>query len=426
MSQPTKILIVGASIAGPMATYFLSKLPNSTITIIERHPSFRPGGQNVDIRTAGVTVMRRIPGMEEMVRERMIHLHAFQLVGNDGKVFASMKTSGNAEQQSLVSEFEIFRDELSRILFELTEREENVEYVFGEEVAALHQGVERGEKKVTVEFRNGKLPTGEYDLVVACDGTNSKTRAMGFGCGVRDHVLPLNAWAAYFSVEKDYVDGERVGRMHTSVGGRSLACGPTLSTGNRVTAFAVHPRHDKESMGLFRAAQKAGDDALKEYVARHFKGTGWHSDEILESMMRSTDFYASEWAQVKVPKLYNGRVVLVGDAGYAAGPTGGGTSLAMTGGYFLAGEICEGGGDIDAGLEAYEKRMAPIIADLQKIPPGIPGIMAPQTRWGIWLRNIIFVLITWSSGFFGWLSKQFASSFGKDKYGLPDYKWKRV
>ncbi|PVI04214.1 FAD/NAD(P)-binding domain-containing protein [Periconia macrospinosa] len=414
------VLIVGASISGPMVAYWFAR-SGANITVIERFPKLRPGGQNVDIRTVGVTVMRKIPGMEEDVRSKTINLESIQLVRSNGKPIATMKTTGDPEQQSLVSEFEIFRDDLSQTLYDLTIAHENVKYVFGEQISALYH--KEDHKGVTVEFKNGKLPTTEYDLVVACDGTNSKTRALGFNCGVSDHVVPINAWAAYFSVEKDYLAGKNLGQMHTAIGGRAMACGPNTTSGNRVTAMAIFPRKDTSAMALFREAQKSGEDVLKKYVAQHYQGVGWKIPEILEEMMTSDNFYASEWAQVKVPKLYNGRVVLVGDAGYAAGPTGGGTSLAMAGAYVLAGEICEHKGDIETGLEAYEQRMKPIIADLQKIPPGVPGILAPQTQWGIWLRNAILIIVTWSSGAFGWVSKLFASSFGKNKYGLPDYKW---
>lgn len=176
----------------------------------------------------------------------------------------------------------------------------------------------------------------------------------------------------------------------------------------------------------FREASKKGDEALKAFVAERFKAPGWKSKEIIEGMMASEDFYASEWFQVKIPKLYKGRFVAVGDAGYAAGPTGGGTSLALAGAHILAGELSNHKGDLAAGLEAYEKRMRPIIDDLQKIPPGIFTFMAPQTRWGIWCRNQIFRFVCWAMKFkgpFAWASAYFASAFGGDKFNIPDYEW---
>lgn len=100
---------------------------------------------------------------------------------------------------------------------------------------------------------------------------------------------------------------------------------------------------------------------------------------------------------VKVPSLYKGRVVLTGDAGYAPGPTGTDTSLAMTGGYVLAGGIVKHAENLEAGLTGYEECMRPIIDDMQKIPPFVPGAAAPQTAWWIWLRNMIFAFIVWSN-----------------------------
>ena len=58
-----RVLVVGASIAGPTAAYWLAK-SGAQVTVIERFPELRKGGQNVDIRTIGVEVMRRMPGME--------------------------------------------------------------------------------------------------------------------------------------------------------------------------------------------------------------------------------------------------------------------------------------------------------------------------------------------------------------------------
>lgn len=416
------VLIVGASVAGPTTAYWLAKA-GAKVTIIERFPSLRTGGQNVDIRNAGVSVMRKMQGMEEAVLAKTTGMEGISFVRDDGRPFATMTATGDANQQSLVSEYEIFRGDLARILFDMTRDDERITYVFGEQVASMRQAGEGG--LVTVEFANGH-PTAEYDLVVACDGATSRTRAMGLGCGVREHITSLDCWAAYFSVEKDLLDGSKTGQAWTTTGGRFFGLGPDPSGVTRVITQFIHPRGSKDATLPFREAAKQGTDALKKYVAGQFSGAGWKTDEILEGMMESDDFYASEIVQVKVPNLHKGRFVLVGDAGYAPGPTGTGTSLAMAGAYVLAGEISMNRGNIEAGLRGYEERMRPIIDDLQKIPPGIPWIMAPQTAWGIWIRNTVLTVLCWGmafSGIFGWLSGLFSSSFGGDKFGLPDYEW---
>ena len=416
-----KVLVVGASIAGPSAAYWLARA-GARVTVIERFPSLRTGGQNIDIRTAGVTVMRKLPGMEAAVRAKSTGIEGISFVRDDGRPFATLTATGNPDQQSLVSEFEIFRGDLAKILYDLTKDNKKIEYVFGEQVASMQQ---KDDGPVTVEFANG-FPSSEYDLIVACDGATSRTRAIGLNCDVRDHITRLNSWAAYFSIEGDLLKGSKIGQGYSAVGGRFLAVGPDPSGVSRVVMMGISPRDNRDATLPFRDASKQGDDALKRYIASQFEGVGWKSDEILRGMMKSDDLYGSELVQVKVPSLYKGRFVMVGDAGYAAGPTGTGTSLAMSGAYLLAGEVCKHKGDLAAGLRGYEERMRPIIDDMQKIPPGVPGLMAPQTAWGIKLRNTLFTgfsMVVALSNKFSWISGLFSSSFGRDKYGLPEYEW---
>ncbi|MCJ1233547.1 hypothetical protein MMC14_001505 [Varicellaria rhodocarpa] len=422
-----KVLVVGASIAGPTAAYWLAKA-GANVTVIERFPKLRTNGQNIDIRTAGVTVMRKMLGMEAAVRAKTTQMEGMSFVRDNGRLLGTIKATGNPDQQSLVSEYEIFRGDLARILVYLTKDNENIKYVFGEQVASM-QHSEKDDGPITVEFANG-LTTSEYDLVVACDGATSRTRAMGLNCGVRDHIKSMNCWAAYFSIEKDLLEGSKLAQGYSATGGRFIGVGPDPSGVNRVGLMSIHTRDNHDVTQPFREAMKQGDDALKHFVAQHYKGAGWRTDEVMKGMMESGDFYASETVEVKTPSLYKGRFVLVGDAGYAPSFTGTGTTLAITGAYVLAGEICRHRGYLAAGLRGYEERMRPIIDDMQKVPPFITTFLAPQTAWGIWLRNNVFAFIATIYVFIAWTGilqfaqKAFASSFASsDKYQLPDYEW---
>jgi 2-polyprenyl-6-methoxyphenol hydroxylase-like FAD-dependent oxidoreductase len=414
-----RVLVVGASIAGPTTAYWLAKA-GANVTVIERFPSLRPGGQAVDIRTAGVSVMRKMGGMEALVRAQSTQEEGVSLVRENGQPYGIIRATGDADQQGLISEYEIFRGDLSRVLYEMTREDEKVRYVFGEQIASMQQG----DGPVTVEFANG-TPTATYDLVVACDGATSRTRAMGFECGVRKHIFPTNSWAAYFSIKADLVQGSRVGQGYSAPGGRFISLGLDPKGGNRVMMMSVKPRGEDDTALPFREAAGRGEDTLKKYVAQHYQGVGWKTDVLMQEMMTSDDFYASEIVQVKVPSLYNGRIVLVGDAGYAAGPTGGGTSLALAGAYMLAGEIGKHGGDLAAGLRGYEEQMAPLIKEMQKIPPFVSTIMAPQTAWGIWLRNHIFAFVAWT-GIAEYAQRYLGAAFAStDAFPLPEYQWVR-
>lgn len=419
MSQ-IRVLIVGASIAGPMAAYWFAKA-GAIVTVIERFPRLRTNGQGVDIRTTGVTVMRKVSGLEAAVRSKTTGMESMSLVDDAGRSYGTIKATGNPDQQSLVSEYEIFRGDLAQILFDLTKENKNVQYVFGEQIASMQQS-EKGDGPIRVEFANG-MEDSEFDLVVASDGATSRTRALGLGCNVRDYIEPVNAWAAFFSIEPDLTEGSKAGQGYSAVGGRFLSIMNDPAGGNRVLLMSIQPRDERVVTQKFREAADQGEETLKNFIAQHYKGIGWKADEAMAAMMTSNDFYANEMVQVKVPSLCKGRFVLVGDAGYAPGPTGTGTTLALTGAYVLAGEICRHRGDLTAGLRAYEERMRPIITDMQKIPPMVLSVCAPQTAWGIWLRNKIFAFLAWTN-IIEYAQRLFSGAFADtDKYSLPDYPW---
>lgn len=418
-----RVLIAGASVAGPAAAYFFSKL-GASVTVIERYPSFRGGGQNIDIRSVGVSVMRRIPGMENSVRAKTTTMDGMTLCRHDGGEWGTIRATGNPDEQSLISEYEIFRDDLATILYDMTKANNNVQYVFDEQIKTITQSNAIEDGPVTVEFTNKHLPTAEYDLIVACDGATSRTRAIGFNCHHRDNVYSTNSWAAYFSVNHDFLEGATVGKGYNSPGGRLVAVGPDPKGTNRAAFLRMTSKRDSaaaKSTEQFREAQRAGVKSLKEFVKGQFLDNGWKTADILADLDDARDFYASEVVQVRMPALSIGRFVLVGDAGYAPGYTGTGTSLALAGAYVLAGEIGKHQGDVRAGLQGYERTMRPLIDELQHIPFFVPSIFAPQTRWGVWIQNRIFMVIA-ATHILEYLQKFFANAFSaveKDK--LPKY-----
>jgi 2-polyprenyl-6-methoxyphenol hydroxylase-like FAD-dependent oxidoreductase len=164
---------------------------------------------------------------------------------------------------------------------------------------------------------------------------------------------------------------------------------------------------------------------LREYIAQLYTGVGWKADIYIQEMMNSDDFYVSEVVQVKVPSFHKGRFVLVGDAGYAAGPTGGGTTLALAGGYYLAEEILKNNGNVARGLHAYEERMRPLVKELQKIPTFVPVVLAPQSAFAIWLRNNIFAMFAWAG--IAEVAQRYmgAAIASSEALPVPDYEWKR-
>lgn len=244
-----EVLVVGASIAGPATAYWLAKA-GARVTVIERFPGLRTGGQAVDIRTAGVSVMRKMTGMEAQVRAKSTQEEGVSFIRKDGRPYGTIRATGNADQQSLISEYEIFRGDLSGVLFNLTQKNDRIKYVFGEQIVSMKQ---TDDGHVAVGFSNG-FPNSQYDLVVACDGATSRTRALGLRCDVRDHVIPTNCWSAFFSIKDDLLEGSKIGAGYSARGGRSISIGTDPAGFSRIMIMGMNPRDKNDTILPFREA----------------------------------------------------------------------------------------------------------------------------------------------------------------------------
>ena len=77
-----RILIVGAGIAGNCLAFWLSKLGHD-ITVIERSPSLRTSGLQIDLRGHGIEILRRM-GLEEAFRDKCARERGIQVVDSSG------------------------------------------------------------------------------------------------------------------------------------------------------------------------------------------------------------------------------------------------------------------------------------------------------------------------------------------------------
>jgi 2-polyprenyl-6-methoxyphenol hydroxylase-like FAD-dependent oxidoreductase len=95
-----KVLVSGAGIAGPCFAFWLHKLlPSSQITILERAPEPRLGGQAVDIRSAAVPIVERM-GILPQIKKKTTTEVGIEFIYADGKTRATFAATGNDEEQS--------------------------------------------------------------------------------------------------------------------------------------------------------------------------------------------------------------------------------------------------------------------------------------------------------------------------------------
>lgn len=399
MTQQLNILVSGAGIAGLTAAHFLLRAGHS-VTIVERAPSLRSSGQNVDVRGHGLTVLQRMNtssfDAEAAVREQVTKEKGLRFVDANDKSWADFPVDDGL---SFTGEIEIMRGDLSNILYDSIKHMSKLELVYGKKISAVSQLAEKAQVELGGGWPSttGEAVSRDFDLIIAADGISSSTRALTFGSAAEDVVKPLNQWSCWFSIPWRDTDSSWA-RWYNASKGRMILIRPDNGHLTRVSLWTMtrDASVEKELASLLGA----GADRQKEYWAGLFVDAGWEAPRVLHGMESADDFYMQRIAQVKMESWSNNRTVLVGDAAYCPSPISGmGVTTAMTGAYVLAGEINNNPSDIPQAFKQYEEQLRPFIRIAQQLAPGAPGMANPATTWGIWLLHCFLGFIAWTKIF---------------------------
>lgn len=407
-----RILISGASIAGPALAFWLVKA-GCRVTVVERSQTLRKDGQGVDIRDTARDVIRKM-GLFQTIRDRSSHEEGTRFVNSKNECYGSFEVDLSGDGNSMTSDVEILRGELANILYDATK--EKVTYRFGETVESLQDG----EDEVVVSFSSGKSES--FDLVVAADGLGSKIRTMAFGQSATT-IRSLHSYVSYFSIEPNETD-TKWARVSWQPSGRVMALRP--DNVGRIRAFLMTTAYDAkdERLKRYSDAMKSGREAQKQVTQELFQDTGLDVKRLLKGMHQSKDFYMQHVAQVKLTHWSAGRVTVVGDAGYAPSPfTGMGTSLAFIGAYILAGEVSESLHDLPAAVRSYERIMKPYVEKTQSLAPGIPWIVNPQSSTGVRILEGCIAVVSYltKTRIVDYLGKLFSKYSTSTGFKLPEY-----
>ncbi len=407
MSAPElKVLVVGAGIAGSCLAYWLAKTRlDISITIIERSPSPRVTGQSIDIHGPAVEIIKRM-NLEEAVRSRHTTEEGTRFVNPLGKIFAQFNAG-----ESFTAEYEILRADLSQLFLEATEGLGKVKYIYGDSVESLEQT----DQDVNVSFTEGSKDT--FDLVVAADGSTSKTRSMILDeIVLKDSYKFLGQYIAFFSIPSRPTD-PKLWQWYNVPKGLSIMIRPHRNPSTMGAYLSITtPARGQRDPAVEDAMDKGTEDA-KRVLHKYFEDAGWEAKRVLEGMDNAKDFYMSRAAQVKLSKWTNGRALVLGDAAFAT--FGVGTSLAIESAYMLAGELSkiQSSSDVPQALEKYEEVFRPLYAKMEELPPGFPQFAFPQTAWGLRLRDSVLWFVSKTK-----MYKIFQGGSGMD-WKLPSYDW---
>jgi len=364
------VLISGAGIAGLATAHFLGKA-GFIVTLVERSPDFRSGGQAVDIRGAALDVVASM-GLLDQANARRTRLKGMSIVDTDGvevsRTDERTYTAGRLDSPDI----EIFRDELCQLL--LGALPERAEILNGDSIVSMAQD----DGGATVHFERGA--PRRFDLVVGADGVYSNVRDIAMP-GAEHCIAPLGVALALFTTPNliDLRDWQ-------------------LGYRGDDTGFVIYPTRDHSELRIGVGFVNEPDsvprrdvDAQKRRVMAQCEGLGGALRGLVDELSSTKQFYFGDLAQIHLPAWSQGRVVLVGDAGYCASPfSGQGTSLALVGAYVLGKELARTPGDIPAAFAAYDRRMRPFVdlnqglVDLTRKGP-VPDEILTRAKFGILL-----------------------------------------
>jgi 2-polyprenyl-6-methoxyphenol hydroxylase-like FAD-dependent oxidoreductase len=405
--MPFKILIIGAGISGLALAHCLSNptlndTHNYEVTVIERAPTLRATGLQIDLRGPGIDVLHRM-GLAESFRKVSVPEQGLRLVDRKGRSWGYFGANRSGKGvQSFTSDWEIMRGDFCRLLYEACEGRLGTRFVFGVHAVEVK---EIEDEEVEVVFSDGKVE--RFDIVVGADGLWSKMRRMLMrdngeqNQGANPGFHPLGVLAAYGTIEQD-MRGKNGYYATAFMAPGSRGIMTRRHRPDRYQAYAFC-RLDEADL---KDVSRSDLDGEKRGLVAVFQGAGWESHQIIRALVDSEDLYTERMGVVTLDAWSRSRCVLVGDAAYCpSAMTGMGTTCGLVGAYVLAGEIarhCAGSKvskeSITAAFKSYEEKLRPWIEQVQKgltdsenymdkFPSSSTGIAV--IYWLFWIASLL-------------------------------------
>lgn len=356
-----KVLISGASIAGPMLAYWLNRY-GFQVTVVERAPALRKtGGHAVDLFRPAMQIVGKM-GVREAIWDKKTGTDAIVIHRDNAKpVTVDLRKVYTAVSDDHV---EIMRDDLSEIFYDATRND--VEYVFADSITSISN-----DGYVAFERATGR----RFDIVVGADGLHSNVRTLTFGAdsGFSTWIggyLSVVSVPEHLAVNGVMQLGAKVGRM------AGVYTADHIDDGRAIFLF----RTPQELSYQYRDAARQ-----KQLLREQFADMAWEVPRLLAELDHTPAFYFDSITQLRLDTWSRGRVSLVGDAGYCPGPAvGGSTSLAVVGAYTLAGELATHMPDYAGAFAAYEREIGDYVRRSRDFAVTAAKRLVPASAVSLW------------------------------------------
>jgi 2-polyprenyl-6-methoxyphenol hydroxylase-like FAD-dependent oxidoreductase len=328
--------VIGAGTSGTAVTILLRRAAIS-VDLIEATPHGNATvGSGITLQGNALRVLRELGVWEQVRREG----YAFDEVGittADGTVLhvqKDIRTGG----EDLPATLGMQRPSLQRILLDAV-RASDADLRLGVTAETLEQDADG----VAVRFSDGRH--ARYDLVIAADGLNSRTRA-AIGIDAKPEPTGMAIWRVATRRPP------QVTRTDLAYGGCCYIAGYCPTSESTLYAYVVEGCRDRASLDPADFPAR-----MRELAAGY--GGAW--PEIAESITDQANVNYTWFDRLLVERSWHrGRVVLIGDAAHACPPTlAQGAAMSLEDALVLA-ELLTGRETWDDQLlrEYYERRIS--------------------------------------------------------------------
>lgn len=335
--KQTKILVVGAGVAGLTCALWLEKNGFSPV-VIERADSIRGGGFLVSLSHHAYQSAAQL-GLMDQIEARGCGITSSGYYNPSGRALLELDYPALFGGVELV---QIMRDELVEILYAAAR--EKMEIRFDETVDKL----KTDDLGSDISFASGEQ--ARFDLIIGADGSNSRTRGQIFTPDqVIEHPLGLTC-AAYRLTNVINLENRFETHMRRD---RYMA---TFSSGHGdIGAVFIWDSSDPMI--------PAGDER-RTLLQQQFTVGDASTLAVVDQCPTDKTIFMDRLKQIELPRWHQQRVVLVGDAAHSLTPfSGRGAAAALNGATRLAQALSAL--PIDEAIIRYQQQMRPIIDDIQ-------------------------------------------------------------
>ncbi|EKM53969.1 uncharacterized protein PHACADRAFT_145505 [Phanerochaete carnosa HHB-10118-sp] len=299
---PTKVIIVGAGIAGPLLAVFLKQKGYDPV-LYERTESVSNAGLSLCLQANGLRVIGKSPGLIGRLHGWSIdNMLFYSDLSEDSGVIAENDVPKRLRSKFGPTFFGIRRPVVLQALIDHAEYS-GVLTKWGHKLVSLEQG----ENSVKVRFANGAEDTASF--VVGCDGLHSNTRVCLFGESPANFT-GLTQWGGISPIP----DQLRHRSAFMNIFGNGIHMIAYQVSDNTIS-WAVNMREPEA-----KEEWKSIDPAVAEDFKKNSPFSEWPfgAGELVRNSLKIVRYGIYDRPELKT--WFQGRVVLVGDAAHPTNP----------------------------------------------------------------------------------------------------------